>query len=126
MKRMLVLAIWVLGGSGLLAADETPAEEESSPFRHEAVKRVECGNISNAVLRGAHYFGTNEVIYRVSIGWTETPGEFVRLGDYIGDFQIVTNAGRRGREALVLRRNGEQFVLERSFRYLAPTRSRRR
>jgi hypothetical protein len=69
------------------------------------------------VLRGAHYFGTNEVIYRIGFGLAPTPYYFVRLGDFIGDYEIVEEDGRRGEELLVLRKGEEEWVLPRTDKF---------
>lgn len=108
----------VAAGNGSEATAEGAEAGTNGPaFRYEGFKRIECGNISNVVLRAAHYFGTNEVIYRIGFGLAPTPFFFVRLGDFIGDYEIVEEGGRRGEELLVLRKGDEQFILPRAHKF---------
>lgn len=118
MKTMMQLA-----RLSLLMASCAMAQEPPSPFQYDPVKRIACSNPSEVILREAHYFGTNEVIYRISMGWSDATGQFVRIGDFIGDFQIVGQSGRRGAEALVLKDpQGREWVLKRAARYVTPNR----
>lgn len=98
---------------------EAAAETNGPIFRYEGFKRVQCGNISNVLLRAAHYFSTNEVIYRIALGPPPTPGHFVRIGDFIGEYEIVGAGGRRGDEHLVLRKDEEEYILSRSRQFYA-------
>lgn len=96
-----------------------PADSNAPAFRYEGFKRIECDSLSNVMLRAAHYFGTNEVLYRVSFADAPTPYFFVRLGDFIGEYEIVGAGGRRGDEHLVLRKAGEEVILPRARKYYA-------
>ncbi|MBU1694622.1 MAG: hypothetical protein KJ726_00395 [Verrucomicrobia bacterium] len=98
-------------------AEGAEADTNGPAFRYEGFKRIECNTISNVVLRAAHYFGTNEVIYRIGFGLVPTPYYFVRLGDFIGEYEIVESGGRRGEEWLLLRKGEEEWVLPRAHKF---------
>ncbi|MBP7829898.1 MAG: hypothetical protein KA248_08275 [Kiritimatiellae bacterium] len=113
------------------ALPDEPAEEDLAAtnepaFRYEGFKRVACSNISNVLLRAAHYFSTNEVIYRVALGPPPAPHSFVRVGDFIGEYEVVGGSGPRGDEHLVLRKDDEEYIVSRSRKvYASPSTVRR-
>ncbi|GEM_PF-2973492 len=123
------MLVVVLSAAGAAAqgplADQPPAgslppvESNAPAFRYEGFKRIACDSLSNVMLRAAHYFGTNEVLYRVSFADAPTPYFFVRLGDFIGEYEIVGAGGRRGDEHLVLRKGEEEIILPRARKYYA-------
>lgn len=100
------------------AAGDLAATNEPT-FRYEGFKRVACSNISNVLLRAAHYFGTNEVIYRVALGPPPAPHSFVRVGDFIGEYEVVGGSGPRGDERLVLRKDDLEYIVSRSRKVFA-------